>query len=317
MLHWTVSIPSFVLKSYWKWYHTGSYHPCDFCPRKFFVFWDILFHLLFTSPVVLLIIPFLTSTPLKGGIPKTYFPLYLSVISVPLKVHSSNKYLSSVLLPTRHCRSHSGYINEQNRQKTSYPHKIKYLCYHRHLKPSSPKYYSSSSSHVWMWELDHKESWTPKNWFFWTVVLEKTLESLLHCKKIKPVNPKGISPEFSLEGLMMKLKLQYFGHLMWRADSLEKTLILGKTEGRRRRGLQRMRWLDGVTDFMDMSLSKLQELVMNREAWRAAVHGITKSWTPLTELNWTVPPVGRQETWFSVTIAWPFWLHESFSPVAK
>ena len=191
MLHWTVSIPSFVLKSYWKWYHTGSYHPCDFCPRKFFVFWDILFHLLFTSPVVLLIIPFLTSTPLKGGIPKTYFPLYLSVISVPLKVHSSNKYLSSVLLPTRHCRSHSGYINEQNRQKTSYPHKIKYLCYHRHLKPSSPKYYSSSSSHVWMWELDHKESWTPKNWCFWTVMLEKTLESPLERKEIKLVNPKG------------------------------------------------------------------------------------------------------------------------------
>ena len=107
-------------------------------------------------------------------------------------------------------------------------------------------------------------------------MLEKTLESPLDCKEIQPVHPKGISPGCSLEGLMLKLKLQYFGHLMQRADSLEKTLNLGKIEGRRRRGRQKMRWLDGITDSLDMGLGGLRELVMDRAAWRAMVHQVAK-----------------------------------------
>ena len=118
-------------------------------------------------------------------------------------------------------------------------------------KGPSSQGYGFSSGHVWMWELDCEESWAPKNWCFWTVVLEKTLESPLDCKEIQPVHSKGDQSWVFMEGLMLKLKLQYFGHLMHRVDSLEKTLMLGGVGGRRRRGRQRMRWLDGITDLMD------------------------------------------------------------------
>ena len=142
--------------------------------------------------------------------------------------------------------------------------------------------------HVQMWELDHKKGWESKKWYFWTVVLEETLESPLDCMEIKPVNPKGNQPWIFTGMTCPKQKLQFFGHVMQQADSLEKTLMLGKTEGKRRMGRQRVRRVDGIISWMVASLHR--EIAKDKEAWRAAVQRVTKNRTQLSERTATTTP---------------------------
>ena len=176
--------------------------------------------------------------------------------------------------------------------KESYDQLKQHIKKQRHYfanKGLSSQGYDFSSSHVWMWDLDCKESWAQKNWCFELWCWRRLLRVPWNARRSNQSILKEISPGCSLEGLMLKVKLQYFGHLMWRVDSLEKTLMMGKIEGRRRRGWQRMRCLDGITDTVDTGLGGILVLVMHRESWCHAFHGVAKSWSRLSdwaELNW-------------------------------
>ena len=170
-------------------------------------------------------------------------------------------------------------------------------------KCSYSQSYGFCSSHVWMWELDYKESWALKNWYFWTVMLEKNLKSPLDCKDIKPVNPKGN------QSWLFIGRTDAEAPILWPPDAESwltgKTLMMGKIEGRKRRGWLRMRWLDGITDSMDMSLSKLREIVKDREAWSVAVCEVTKNRTLQSDWKWT---------WIRIFASFPlYYIIESYT----
>ena len=185
-------------------------------------------------------------------------------------------FLSSQIMTDGDCNHEIKTLSPWKKSYDKPRHLIRKQRHHFSNKGPYSQIYGFSSSHIPMWELDHKEGWAPKNWCFQTAALEKAPESRLDSKEIKPVYLKGNQPWILTERTDAEVKLQYFGHLMQRADSLEKTLILGKTEGKRRREWQRMKWLDGITDSMDTNLGKHQEMMRDKEAWRASVHEITE-----------------------------------------